>query len=305
MSDLDAILDSTSSLHLPTHSTTSSTYPPHTPHTPHTPTHTHIHPHPPTHTHGHHTDRRADAFDELEMFDDDEQATQPTASTPSTASTASTPSTASTSTTTEETASPDAILESVLDAMASAMAGSGEDVAANLPPAGEGGESMGEFLEALPQLEAMVKEMEGILPALNGMMEGDDEEARQAFEAMAGDEGMAKMMDALLAPLIHKDLLQEPIRAIADMFTPLLAGDNLDQAERERFTAQHNIFLQIDQAFENDPQPAARVLELLTQMQDSYGSLPPSIQQAIDGGGDDGEGGDDNLASLMSLFGSS
>ena len=177
------------------------------------------------------------------------------------------------------------------------------------PPAAPPPGAEAELLATLAALDAQTRFSSGggaSQAAASGSEEaGLTEEGYQAllkqFEELgASDPGLAGFLDTMMSQLLSKSVLYEPLQQINARYPSFLAAgrDTLPPAELERFTRQAGLVASLLAVFDQAPEDAERVMQLMQAMQ-ACGAPPVDIMSDVAPGLEFGADGSPDFGSAL------
>lgn len=120
----------------------------------------------------------------------------------------------------------------------------------------------------------------------------------EELERLGGEgSGLPSSVDGMMQQLVSRDVMYEPMAAIAGRLPSWLAehGERIGPAERARYTAQLAAFRRVLALYDSEPANFPRLMELLADLQ-AHGQPPPEVVSELApgldlGGGEAGGGG--------------
>ncbi|CEH19030.1 40 kDa farnesylated protein associated with peroxisomes [Ceraceosorus bombacis] len=184
------------------------------------------------------------------------------------------------------------------------------------PPPANFQDAIRQTMDRLKNSDTSASSATGAGGGLGGMGEADLEKLMAALSGGEGGEGGAdfeKMMESMMAELMSKDVLYEPLKELRDKYPEYLnspAAASISASDRSRYQAQARIVSQVvstfeDPAYTNGTEDQkkhlrATVGELMNEMQDNgsppdeiVGDIPPELANMP------GMGGGDEQCSVM------
>lgn len=177
-------------------------------------------------------------------------------------------------------------------------------------PATDGPESDAELLRTLELLQRMTAGAasgggaSATAGGGGGSSGGDnpasEEDLRRLSEELerlgAEGGGLPASMDGMMQQLVSRDVMYEPMAAIASRLPSWIAehGERIGAAERARYTAQLAAYRRVLAHYDSEPGNFPRLMELIAELQ-AHGQPPPEIVSelapGLDLGGDGGAAG--------------
>ncbi|KAI9168231.1 Peroxisome chaperone and import receptor [Blastocladiella emersonii ATCC 22665] len=126
-------------------------------------------------------------------------------------------------------------------------------------------------------------------------------EMMKQMESLTESGEFESVLEGMMESLLSKDLLQEPLRDLADKYPAYLAAnkDTLTPEEMRKYTKQQDLIAQILAVYEagedEQPEGAKKVVALMTEIQE-LGQPPAELLRELAGGAELGaDGGEDGV----------
>ncbi|KAF8103014.1 hypothetical protein N665_0189s0063 [Sinapis alba] len=107
------------------------------------------------------------------------------------------------------------------------------------------------------------------------------------FEDLTGSQDLESIVDTMMQQLLSKDILHEPMKEIGARYPKWLEEheSSLNKEDFERYSRQYELIKELNSVYENEPNNATKIMEIMQKMQEC-GQPPSDIVQEMDPGFD-------------------